>query len=74
MANRSWYDDDGETRAQKSRDEIVAEMVNDFAVLELTDELELTDGCEACFAWVFGSGLQCEQHSDELRHLREQGD
>lgn len=78
MANSDWASEafgplHGETRSEKDRADIVSEFANDFAVLELSDELELVDGCETCFRWVFGSGLQCVVHSDELQHLRDEG-
>lgn len=47
------------------------QLTEDFAAIELTEEIELTDGCPACFDWVWGRTVEpCKVHRTELDELR----
>lgn len=79
MANSDWASEAfgplHETRADKERTEARTQafFTEQFSVLEITDELELTDGCPTCFDWVWGRGPECEQHRRELSEIRRNG-
>lgn len=72
MANSDWASEAfgplhrtaDETRSDKDRVDASALFValEDFEVERLHHELEYVNECEACRAWVFGTGLSCETH------------